>query len=106
MYGFCGYNKISKHSLIAEYRDRFPNTEQPIKIIKENKKRGIIINIYFYAIILSLSFIAMTFLNPRYFLPVIPVGFILLYAGTEQVIFYIKKYVFNFEKINNNNPGV
>lgn len=59
------------------------------KLIQEHRAEGIILASYFFSILLFLSFIVISFLNPRYFLPIIPVLFILMYAGTEKIVLLI-----------------
>lgn len=62
------------------------------KIIKNNKRIGFLVSGYFWVIIFFIIFLEPTLRNPRYFLPIIPIAFILLYAGLEYLLNSIKLY--------------
>lgn len=75
------------------------------KMIKKNSQTGIIIGLYFYANLILLSCVAMSYLNPRYFLPIIPIAFIVFYLGFEYVGLSIYKNV-QRKKNSDNNSGL
>lgn len=66
-------------------------------LIKNNKKSGLVITSYFFIVILFLSFIEPVFRNPRYFLAIFPILFILTYSGLEFL--FIKTYEYFRKKI-------
>lgn len=59
--------------------------------LKKNRKNGIVLLSYFLGIFLFIGFLAPTFLNPRYFLPLIPVMLIAGWLGLEQIVGFLAK---------------
>jgi hypothetical protein len=55
------------------------------RLARLERERTIILALYFFSILIFISFLAGTFLNPRYFLPVVPAALIFVYAGAEQI---------------------
>ncbi|KKP92333.1 MAG: Polysaccharide deacetylase family protein [Parcubacteria group bacterium GW2011_GWA2_36_10] len=64
-----------------------------ITVTKNNKEKGWILLLYFGVILGFISLLAPTFLNPRYFLPIIPIMFLYIYSALEKIILYFKQYV-------------
>lgn len=62
-------------------------------VTKNNKEKGWVLLLYFGVILGFISLLAPTFLNPRYFLPIIPVMFIYIYSALEKIILYLQQYV-------------
>jgi hypothetical protein len=55
-------------------------------LIRKNKFSGYVLLGYASAVLLSIIFYEPTFRNPRYFLPIMPIFFIILYASLEKLI--------------------
>lgn len=62
-----------------------------VGLIKQNKRTGIILFSYFALNTFFIMPFEPALRNPRYFLAVIPVGFIFIYAGIEELIFRLKR---------------
>jgi hypothetical protein len=56
-----------------------------VRIIRLNREKGWLLAVYFFSFLAFISFFSMTFLNPRYFLPIIPAIFIFIFAGFDGV---------------------
>ncbi len=57
-----------------------------IILIKKNRQEGILLSGYLLVNTIFILFLEPTLRNPRYFLPVIPVVFILAYVGLEYIV--------------------
>ncbi len=63
------------------------------KIIGSNKEKGLILIFYSFSVLAFISVFSMTFLNPRYFLPIIPAVFIFIFAGLAESIKFVNKII-------------
>ncbi len=59
--------------------------------IKKSGGKGVIVAVYTFSILGFISLLAPTFLNPRYFLPIIPLIIIFTYLGIEKIYILIKE---------------